>query len=102
MSTWLRGVLAISIAVPCVNYLATYEMLARIGIESGTFVWGVITGSNGLGPLIALAVCIGMALRHKASFEPEHALLPAATGMSAATQTWSDCTRRLVSGLASR
>ena len=69
-----------AMAVPCVNYLATYQMLAHLKIEPGHPAWGPITASNGIGPLLALAVSIGLALRWKGSPEAAATALPAPAG----------------------
>jgi hypothetical protein len=87
MSTWLRGGLVAGMAVPCVNYLATYEVLARLKLEQGHVLWGVITASNGIGPLVALAVCVGLAMGRKAGSEADPASVPVSAGISIPGQT---------------
>ena len=62
VSTKLRAVLVAALAVPCLNYLGTYEVLSRLGIEQGHPAWNAITAANGLGLLAALAVCLGLAI----------------------------------------
>jgi hypothetical protein len=63
LRTSARLAIFAAMSIPCVNYLATYEVLQRMHAEQGQTLWIAVTAVNGLGVLAALAACLWLAVR---------------------------------------